>query len=123
MRAGVNVCLGTDSLASVYQRRKQSAELSMFEEMRALAERESALSPRTLLRLATTCGAQALGLRGKTGEIISGAYADLIALPSTAKISRVYDTVLEHRGNVSANMIGGRWAMPPDSESIRMIKR
>ncbi|HTL59724.1 MAG TPA: amidohydrolase family protein [Candidatus Limnocylindrales bacterium] len=113
-RAGVNVCLGTDSLASVYQRRKHSVELSMFEEMRALAEREPGLRPRAILRLATSCGARALALNGKAGEIIPGAHADLIALRSEATPSRVYDTVLEHRGKVSACMIGGRWALAPE---------
>ena len=38
-REGINVCLGTDSLASVYKPRAQKVELNMFEEMRLLAER------------------------------------------------------------------------------------
>jgi cytosine/adenosine deaminase-related metal-dependent hydrolase len=109
-RAGVNVCLGTDSLASVYQRRNQTAELSMFEEMRTLAEREPRLSPRKILRLATVCGARALGLTGKAGELAPGAYADLIALPFSGKMSKVYEGVLQHKGNVATSMIGGRWA-------------
>ncbi len=52
-RAGVNVCLGTDSLASVYKARRQTVELSLFEEMRALAKNEPSLSARRIVRMAT----------------------------------------------------------------------
>ena len=38
LKAGVNVCLGTDSLASVYKRPRESARLDMFAEMRALGQ-------------------------------------------------------------------------------------
>jgi hypothetical protein len=39
-RARVNICLGTDSLASVYKTARQTLELNMFEEMRAVAGAE-----------------------------------------------------------------------------------
>jgi cytosine/adenosine deaminase-related metal-dependent hydrolase len=53
LRAGVNVCLGTDSLASVYRVRKQLIELDMFEEMRTLAQRDPSISPQRILKMAT----------------------------------------------------------------------
>ena len=115
MRGGINVCLGSDSLASVCQKRGQPAELSMFEEMRALSQREPVLAAGKILQLTTVCGARALGLAGKAGELVPGAYADLIALPFTGKISGVYDAVLEHKGPVAASMIGGRWVILPKS--------
>ena len=68
-RAGVNVCLGTDSLASVYKPRRQSVELSLFEEMRALAKNEPSLSARKIVRMATLNGARALGMDGRIGEL------------------------------------------------------
>jgi cytosine/adenosine deaminase-related metal-dependent hydrolase len=114
-RGGINVCLGTDSLASVYQRRRQPVELNMFDEMRTLAEQEPGLSPRKILKMATWCGASALGLASKVGEIVPGTYADLIALPFSGKVSKVYDSVLRHAGRVEASMIGGRWAVMPQS--------
>jgi cytosine/adenosine deaminase-related metal-dependent hydrolase len=114
LRAGVNVCLGTDSLASVLKARRQSVELNMFEEMRALAERVTSLSPQTILRMATVNGARALGLKGRVGEISPGAFADLIAVPFSAKPSRVYDSLLQHRGKVRASLIDGRWAVSPE---------
>ena len=120
-RAGINVCLGTDSLASVYQRRRQPVELNMFDEMRALAEQEPGLAPRTILKLATWCGASALGMATKVGEIAPGTYPDLIALPFSGKVSKVYDSVLHHTGRVAASMIGGRWAMAP--QGVEALKR
>jgi len=112
-RAGVNVCLGTDSLASVYKPRRQSVELSLFAEMRALARNEPSLSARTIVRMATLNGARALGLGGQIGELTEGSVADLVALPFTAKIADSYDGVLHHQGDVAASMIDGQWAIAP----------
>ncbi len=113
-RAKVNICLGTDSLASVWKRPRQTVELNLFDEMRALAERDAAPPPREILRMATIYGARGLGLEGQVGEITPRALADLIVLPFSGKPARVHDAILEHRGPVAASMIGGRWAIPPD---------
>ncbi len=112
-KAGVNVCLGTDSLASVYKARRQSVELSLFEEMRALARNEPSLSARKIVRMATLNGARALGLGGRIGELSEGSFADLVALPFAGKIADIYDGVLHHEGAVAASMIDGRWAITP----------
>jgi cytosine/adenosine deaminase-related metal-dependent hydrolase len=113
VRAGVNVCLGTDSLASVYKPRRQNVALSLFEEMRALAANEPSLSARTIVRMATLNGALALGMGGEIGELSAGGFADLVALPFDGKIADAYDSVLHHEGDVAASMINGRWAIPP----------
>ena len=63
--------------------------------------------------MATLNGAHALGLAGQAGELSKNAFADLIAIPFDAKPSDTYETVLAHTGNVSASMIDGRWAIPP----------
>ncbi|PWU20699.1 MAG: hypothetical protein C5B50_03350 [Verrucomicrobia bacterium] len=110
-RAGANICLGTDSLATTMRPRRQTVELDMFEEMRCLSARERGLSPRSILLMATRHGARALGMRGKIGEIAVGAFADLIAVPYDGK--QVYESVLEHHGDVSASMIGGKWVVKP----------
>ena len=112
--AGANVCLGTDSLATVRHTGKQKPELDLFAEMRALADKDKTLSPAEILKLATVNGARALGLAGRAGELSPGAFADLIAIPLPGKAARVHDAVLEHSGNVSASLIGGRWAIPPE---------
>jgi 5-methylthioadenosine/S-adenosylhomocysteine deaminase len=75
-KAGVNVALGTDGVAS-------NNSHDMFEEMKVAAILQSgtnhdplALSPMEVLRMATAEGAQALGR--KTGRIAPGYLADLI---------------------------------------------
>ena len=112
-RAQVNVCLGTDSLASVCKAPRQTVELNMFEEMRALAEGE-APRPREILQMATLNGARALGLEGQVGEISGQALADLVAVPFAGSVARVHEAILEHRGPVAASMIGGQWAIEPE---------
>lgn len=62
LKKGVNVCLGTDSLAS-------SPSLSMLDEARFLFARESRADPRLILDMATRRGARALGLEGVTGDL------------------------------------------------------
>jgi cytosine/adenosine deaminase-related metal-dependent hydrolase len=113
LRAGVNVCLGTDSLASVFKRSRQNIELDLFAEMRLLADRHPSLSPKTILRLATLNGARALGRTGLIGQLSSGAMADLIALPVSAKADHLPEAVLEYHGPLAASMIDGQWALAP----------
>jgi len=112
-RAGVNVCLGTDSLASVIKTRRQTVELSLFDEMRTLAEREPGLSARAIVRMVTVNGARALAQQGKIGQLSAGAYADLIALPVAAAHGDCYAQVVQHGGPVAASMIDGAWVIPP----------
>jgi len=107
--AGVNVCLGTDSLASVVKTRRETVELNMFEEMRTLANRETSLPAKRILQMATTNGARALGMQGRIGELSPNSFADLIVIPGAGKLSRIHDAVLAHKGDVTAGMIDGEW--------------
>jgi cytosine/adenosine deaminase-related metal-dependent hydrolase len=111
--AGVNLCLGTDSLATTRKTGKQKPELDLFAEMRLLAERDSTVSPVEILHMVTVNGARALGLAGKIGELSKNAGADLIAVPFAGKIASVHEALLQHSGSVSASMIDGQWAIPP----------
>ena len=111
--AGVNLCLGTDSLATTRKIGKQKPELNMFEEMRLLAASDKKISPEEILRMATINGARALGLAGQAGELSKNAGADLIAIPFAGKFAQAHDALLTHAANVSASMIDGRWAIPP----------
>ena len=111
--AGVNLCLGTDSLATVRKAGKEKPELDMLTEMRALADKDKNISAEEILRMATVNGARALGLAKKIGELSPGASADLIVIPYSAQPANIYETVLAHSGNVTASMIEGRWAIPP----------
>jgi len=111
--AGVNLCLGTDSLATTRKIGKQKPELDMFAEMRLLADRDQTVSAEEILKMATCNGARALGLAGKIGEVSKNSMADLIALPCPEKLKDIHEAVLAHTGNVSASLIEGRWAVPP----------
>ena len=111
MASGVNVCLGTDSLASVRKERGEPLELNLFAEMRAFAEANPGSPPASILQMATINGAHALGLEGKIGELSPGAQADLIALPFSGRLSQAYEAVLRHAGPVPRVMIGGRWVV------------
>jgi cytosine/adenosine deaminase-related metal-dependent hydrolase len=113
LRAGVNVCLGTDSLASVLKTRAQPIELDMFAEMRLLAQNHEPLPSRTIVRMATVNGARALGVPGRLGQLSPDALADLIALPWSGKSGKLTDHVVQHRGPVTASLIDGKWAVPP----------
>jgi aminodeoxyfutalosine deaminase len=113
LRAGVNVCLGTDSLASVIKTRRQDIELDMFAEMQLLADRQPWLNPATLVRMATVNSAQALNRAGKIGQLSPRAMADVIAVPFAGSKKRIMDSVLEHRGPVCASLIDGAWACRP----------
>jgi cytosine/adenosine deaminase-related metal-dependent hydrolase len=111
--AGVNLCLGTDSLATTRKIGKQKPELNMFEEMRLLAASDKTISPPEILRMATVNGARALGLAGQAGELSEKAFADLIAIPFGGKTAGAHEAVVSHAGSVSVSMIDGRWAVPP----------
>ena len=113
--AGVNLCLGTDSLATMRKNGNQVPELDLFAEMRALAGADKNVSPKEILRMATVNGARALGLAGKIGELRKNSFSDLIALPFSGNISRCTEAMLAHTGKVAASMIAGRWAIPPKS--------
>jgi Cytosine deaminase and related metal-dependent hydrolases len=110
LRAGINVCLGTDSLASVVKKRRETVELNMFDEMRTLANRETFLSPKSILQMATVNGARALGMQGQIGELSPGSFADMIVIPFSGKSSAIHDSVIAHKGDVSRSMIDGEWA-------------
>lgn len=73
---GINICLGTDSLAS-------NNTLDMRSEMRE-AQALHGLDDREVLEMVLLNGARALGQVGKLGQISPGATADLVAFPHAA---------------------------------------
>jgi aminodeoxyfutalosine deaminase len=111
--AGVNLCLGTDSLATTRKTGKQKPKLNMFDEMRQLAASDGTVSPAEILRMATVNGARALGLAGQIGELSEKTFADLIAIPFAGKTADACEALLAHTGDVNASLIDGRWAIPP----------
>lgn len=98
---GINICLGTDSLAS-------TSSLSMFDEMRTVARQHPDLPALEILKMATMNGAMALGMNRRLGAIAPGFFADLIALPCPAQIDDIHRAIVKHRKPVSWRMLGGK---------------
>jgi len=111
--AKVNICLGTDSLATVYKKPKQKVELSLFAEMQTFAADHPETPPEKILRMATINGARALGLAEQCGELSESALADVIAIPFAGALRDANEAVVNHDGNIIASMIDGEWAISP----------
>src|SRR5207244_6094196 len=65
--AGVNIALGTDSLASVTRLRGQPLELNLLTEMQTFAAANPGVPPDEIARMSTVQGARALGWQGRIG--------------------------------------------------------
>jgi aminodeoxyfutalosine deaminase len=113
-RAGVNICLGTDSMATVAKSRSEPFSLNLFSEMRTLARNQPNVSPQRVLELVTINAAQAIGRPDALGVLKPGANADLIVLPNGDR-TESYETALHHRGELRGSMIRGAWAIAPTS--------
>ncbi len=112
-RAGLNLCLGTDSLASHPSSRQSPAQLNLFSEMQAFLRAFPGASPSEVLSMATLHGAEALGLSRETGQITPGLSADLISLPWTGSIDCVAEAIVHHAGSLNGVMAFGEWVRPP----------
>ena len=111
--AGVNVCLGTDSLASIAGGSGERPALDLFAELQLVARWKRALAPESLLEMVTLNAAKAMGMAGHIGELSPGASADLIAVPFAGSKRQVAEAVVHHAGALHGVMIKGRWALHP----------
>ena len=113
--AGVNVCLGTDSLASVSASPRSKPELNLFEEMRQFAAAHPGIAPAAIVEMATRNGARALGWQGRAGELSPDSLADLIAIPFAGKTGEAAAAIVNHAGPIAVSMIDGHWAVKPQN--------
>lgn len=117
VRSGINVCLGTDSVAS-------NNTLNMFREMGLLSLLHKAaqcdplaLDAHTVLRTATVNPAKALGYAHKLGSVEEGAYADLIFVDLTSPSLFPHNHIVSslcycaNGGEVTSVMIDGKFVM------------
>ena len=99
--AGINVCLGTDSLAS-------NPDLSVLKEAQMLWRRDG-LSAVTAMEMVTWRGAQALGVNA--GRLAAGMAADLAVFPLMTGAGDapegILGRLLEEAPGASAVWIGG----------------
>lgn len=98
LAVGVNIALGTDSLAS-------TPDLSLWAEMAALMAAKPDLDPEAVLTMATQGGARALGQTGRFGTLRPGAAVPLAFVPMAG---------LAERAVVEA-AVRGEHAAPPIS--------
>jgi cytosine/adenosine deaminase-related metal-dependent hydrolase len=97
---GVNICLGTDSLAS-------NNTLDMRAEMREVQAAHN-LSDREVLEMVLLNGAKALGQVGKLGQISPGSVADLVAFPNASPDVDPYHHVVYSREKPNLLLVNGR---------------
>jgi cytosine/adenosine deaminase-related metal-dependent hydrolase len=104
LAAGVPVCLGTDSLCS-------SPSLSMWDQVRIVAEGFPQIPWQTLLKMITSGGARALGLGEMLGTLQPAAPADLVLLwprPPIEEIGENPRCLFESDAAVDEVLIGGK---------------
>ena len=98
---GVNIALGTDSLAS-------SPSLSMLDEMRFIVDRHPHVSPERVLTLAMLNGAKTMKVRAKIGGLRSGWKADIVGVRVPPGASRVPERILSDEASVVLTMVDGK---------------
>ena len=98
--AGCTVALGTDSRAS-------APDLSLFAELRAAARAHPDVSPAQLLAMATSGGAQALGLADRHGSIAPGRPAHLTIVSLPDRDGDPYELLLSDESYVSGRCWNG----------------
>ncbi|HUU83001.1 MAG TPA: amidohydrolase family protein [Phycisphaerae bacterium] len=104
---GVNVCVGTDSLAS-------NPSLSVLEELRFLRRNDPDLPPALLIEMGTARAARALGMSTSVGRIAPGLRADLTAIPLDPDgPSDPMENVLQGNADPTCTCVAGRWHGTP----------
>jgi cytosine/adenosine deaminase-related metal-dependent hydrolase len=100
-KLGVNLCIGTDSLAS-------TDSLSLLGELRRLWLCEPSLTAPELLASVTLNPAKALRRGKHLGRIAPGALADLIAVPVSGNLSTVCEEIVRCTSPIPWMMIDGQ---------------
>jgi len=104
-KIGINISLGTDSLAS-------TNSLSLFDEMRSLCDKHPSLSPREAVEMVTLNPALALRRPRDLGCLYPKARADLIALPIAPNSESLFEEIVDHRNRIEWVMVNGQLIQP-----------
>ena len=95
---GLNICLGTDSLAS-------NESLSLFAEMRAFQKEFSSVSAEEIFQMVTVNPARALRYENALGQIRPGFGADLITVPCSTSTD-IFEQILAFKNPVDCVLPG-----------------
>lgn len=98
---GVNVALGTDSLASC-------DSLNLLDEMRFLVESREDVSPEEALTMATENGARALDLGNRVGQIAPGCDADMAVVGIPDGSAPAHEAILDGNAQCILTIVRGR---------------
>ncbi|UCE60628.1 MAG: amidohydrolase family protein [Phycisphaerales bacterium] len=89
LAVGINVCIGTDSLAS-------NPSLSVLDELRFVRRMYPDCPPQTIMEMGTINGAKALGFGDAAGSITVGKHADLVVIPlEPAGLRSTWESILD----------------------------
>jgi cytosine/adenosine deaminase-related metal-dependent hydrolase len=110
--AGVNICLGTDSLATVRRPIGKAPRLNLWDEMKLFAKSFPDVSPAEIVKMVTTNAAQALGRKTELGMLAPGSAADFLIMQSASSTDETQLCgLLISSASVQSVYIGGveRW--------------
>lgn len=101
LAAGINVCLGTDSLAS-------NSSLSILDELRYLRRQYEDAPASTLLEMGTIRAARALGMGDSIGSLRPGKLADFLSIPIAPRMRDPIIELLDSDRRVTGVWINGQ---------------
>ena len=107
-KRGVNICLGTDSLASSGSNELEFGELNIFSEMREFKLKNPEIDIGDILEMATCNGAKAIGLDHRFGQLREEMLANFSVIPFPKRLSNVEEAIIAHKGSVSGLFIDGK---------------
>jgi aminodeoxyfutalosine deaminase len=101
INCGINVALGTDSLAS-------NESLSILDEMKYLYEKHKDVRPQNILYMGTVAGAIAFRMENKIGRLESGFDADITVIKiSQETASNIYDEIFSQDSVCMFTVVSG----------------
>jgi len=102
LKLGITLALGTDSLAS-------NPSISLWREMRILADDHPEVAPSAIVAMATRGGSEALGIFRETGSLEPGKQAAFLAvyLPEACRTAdKVHEILVSFKGRPELKRVG-----------------
>lgn len=98
---GINVALGTDSLAS-------NDSLSMLDEMKYVSDNHKEMKPHDIFYMGTIAGAAALGMKDRIGKLEPGFEADIAVIEfNDTGVSDIFDGIFSTESECVFTLVSG----------------